>query len=152
MQAETTMQTEGLSVVEDAIVTVQGTVAEGQKGQPYFWFKATESDAKMLAETDRIYVMQPRFFNAEHEKDDAVLWYPPGSQLLIKGQVVLPQGQRNPGGFNEAQWLRSKGAVYKLMAEEITVQQQPTGIWEKVMQLRNDIEQTAYDCFLLGTL
>ena len=42
----------GLSVVEDAIVTVQGTVAEGQKGQPYFWFKATESDVKMLAETE----------------------------------------------------------------------------------------------------
>ncbi len=145
MQAETAMQTEGLSVVEDDIVTVQGIVAEGQKGQPYFWLKATESDAKMLIETDRIYVMQPRSFDAEHEKDDAVLWYPPGSRVLIKGRVILPQGQRNPGGFDEAQWLRSKGAVYKLMAEEITVQQQPTGIWAKVMQLRNDIEQTVYE-------
>ena len=144
MQAETAMQTEGLSAAEGDLVTVQGTVAEGQKGQPYFWLKATASDVKALIKTDCIYVMQPRFFDAEHEKDDTALWYPPGSQLLIKGQVVLPRGQRNPGGFDEAQWLQSKGAAYKLMAEEITVQQQPTGIWKKVMQLRNDIEQTAY--------
>ncbi|MBB5365497.1 DNA internalization-related competence protein ComEC/Rec2 [Deinococcus humi] len=33
-------------------------------------------------------------------------------QLVVSGRLVAPEGQRTPGGFNQAAWLRAQGGVF----------------------------------------
>jgi competence protein ComEC len=40
-----------------------------------------------------------------------------GQRLVVSGYLVGLDGLRNPGGFNEVQYLRSRGIEYKIFAE-----------------------------------
>lgn len=114
-------------------VTIAGTVRESRDGQNYLWLKLDR-------QKEMLYVSLPR--NREAENDTAI-WYPTGTRLQIHGLLELPQGQRNPGGFDEAQWLRSKQARIKIMADEIVVLQEPQGIWRLSWQMQCWLKKTA---------
>ena len=107
-------------------VTLSGTVQESRKGQNYLWLKLElQTNTKTAQRTETIYVSLPRDWDGE----EAAAWYPAGTRLQLTGALQLPTGQRNPGGFDEAQWLRSKQARIKLLADEVVVLQEPQGIW-----------------------
>ena len=62
-----------------------------------------------------------------HQSTLGVLAYLPDGQYVALGQRVVVSGYllpldtaRNPGGFNEFQFLRSRGIEYKIFAEAVT--------------------------------
>lgn len=146
-------------------ITVQGRVTESREGQGYFWLQVENPSAQwtrrdetaarpekellqereVLSEKEILYVSVPRS-PVLGETEAAPVWYPAGSQIMVTGVLAKPQRQRNPGGFDEALWLRSKQARYQLQAQNITVLQEPQGVWRISLQLRNFIERTAYRC------
>lgn len=129
------------------MVAVSGTVVESRNGQSYFWFQSESAigetsllDGISLADT-KFYVAVPSF-GTEDCSDGNSIWYPAGTRLQLKGMLLLPQEQRNPGGFNEQQWFYGKGVSYKLLAEEMAVLEGPRGFWRWAWQVRQFITDT----------
>ncbi len=128
-------------------VCLAGTVAESKKGQPYFWLQV---EGKSLSAPNKrrelLYVSVPQNWATDKAAENVAPWYPAGSKVQVEGVIAAPQGQRNPGGFNEAFWLRSKQARYKLQAQGLKLLQEPEGIWRVSLQLRSFMEQTVRRC------
>lgn len=123
-------------------VTVSGTVLESRAGQAYFWLEATKQNGKTLSCQERFCVILPQVTGKGKETAQKNNWYPPGSSVTVSGELAVPQGQRNPGGFNEQQWLCSKKVTYKLLADTVLFTEPPTGIWQLSLQAHHFMEQT----------
>ena len=87
-------------------------VIESKKGLSYLWVARTDGT--------RLYVTLPY--------EDAT-WYPAGSMIELYGKATIPEGRRNPGGFDQAKWLASKKVAVVVNAERITLLQMPKGVW-----------------------
>ncbi|MDR2183201.1 MAG: ComEC/Rec2 family competence protein, partial [Clostridiales bacterium] len=62
-----------------------------------------------------------------HHANPGILAYLPegrhvalGQRVLVSGYLLPLDGARNPGGFNEFQFLRSRGIEYKIFAETVS--------------------------------
>ena len=89
-------------------VTVSGTVVESRSGQRYFWFQSEGAAEGVSLVGAKLYVAMSGFGIDETQEADSVC-YPAGSRLQVRGTLLLPQGQCNPGGFDERQWLYGNG-------------------------------------------
>ncbi len=114
-------------------VTITGTVQESREGQYYLWLRLNDT-------RETLYVSLP--WDRE-QADGKPVWYPAGTKLEIAGLLEKPQMRRNPGGFDEARWMRSEGAAMKLAAEEILILQQPQGLWQLAWKVQRWVKQTA---------
>lgn len=103
-------------------VTVTGKVTESRNGQHALFLEGEENQALGDWAAARFQVLLP--FSDETQQ----MWYPAGSRLAVRGVLQLPQGQRNPGGFDERRWLRGKQTPYKLVAAQITCLEEPRGV------------------------
>lgn len=112
---------------QETYMEVVGIVTESKKGQPYCFAQ--------LETGERIYLMFP-YAHTE--------WYPTSTVLSIQGTVSLPTGQRNPGGFNQATWLKSKKTGLVLQADCIVIVQEAKGIWRMIADLHIKMEQLLY--------
>lgn len=145
-------QMQKLSFVPQQIgqtVTLSGTVLESRSGQGYFWFQSegaatgpSSLEGASLAGV-KLYVAVPGFGAADSSDHSSTIWYPAGTRLQVKGLLLLPQGQRNPGGFDERQWFYGKGVSCKLLAEEVTMLDGPRGIWRRAWQVQQFMTKTA---------
>lgn len=108
---------------QSAYMTVEGYVAESKKGQSYCWAK--------LDSGEWMYIMLPY---------ENTVWYATGTRISISGNVSLPNERRNPGGFDESAWLRSKETALKMKAEQIIVLEESKGIWRVVQTLYHHME------------
>ncbi len=113
-------------------LTVCGTVRESRDGTSYLWLQV--DDTKEV-----LYISLP----GEWGKDNSRIYYPSGSRLQIAGVLEKPEGQRNPGGIDEAKWLLSKKARMKLKAEEIRILEKPQGIWKISWLVQYRLKATA---------
>lgn len=104
----------------DQRVTLQGMVSAHSPGQSYLWLKSNVHT--VTGGREILYVELP-------VSDDADRWYAPGTVLQVQGVPMRPQGQRNPGGFDEARWLREQGAHFKLQADRVDIVAQPEGLY-----------------------
>lgn len=116
-------------------VTITGTVTEGRNGQHYIFLKGERNDALGDWAAARFQVVLP-FIDETQQTAGNAAWYPAGSRLQVRGVLQLPQGQRNPGGFDEQGWLRSKQTPYKLAAAHIVCLEEPQGIRKCVWQVQ----------------
>jgi len=116
-----------------AVYTLTGQVRESAVGQRYLWLEVEAAGRKRY-----LYVSLPWM-----EKDAQPVWYPPGSRLEVQGTFLLPLGQRNPGGFDEAGWLRGKKACGKLSAEKLRLLAEPQGVWRISWRMHQCLEQIA---------
>ncbi len=116
-------------------VTLTGQVTESKKNQSYCWLQSDSGE--------RLYMTLP-YDGYDAETETWNVWYPAGTTVTVTGQLSAPVGARNPGGFDEAAWLKSKQTAVKLKAEYVEVLQAPQGIWHVVLQLHNTIEHLLY--------
>lgn len=121
---------------------LNGTVRESRNGLSYLWLYTEMRNDRGHQKQELIYVVLPQPWDGE-EPEQNTIWYPAGSQLQITGLLELPEPQRNPGGFSEQNWLRSKGARLRLVAEHVEVLQPPRGIWQCVYQLQQNLHRKA---------
>ena len=121
---------------------LNGTVRESRNGLSYLWLYPEMRNDRGHQKQELIYVVLPQPWDGE-EPEQNTIWYPAGSQLQITGLLELPEPQRNPGGFSEQNWLRSKGARLRLVAEHVEVLQPPRGIWQCVYQLQQNLHRKA---------
>ncbi len=122
-----------LATQKGETVTVTGTVTESREGNGYLWLKLCDesmSNKNAVGKQEVLYVSLPRDWEDMTSKAP---YYPAGTKLQITGILEQPQGQRNPGGFDEKQWLLSRQARMKLMTKRvdaIQLLQPPQGIWK----------------------
>lgn len=114
---------------------ITGIVTESKKGQHYF-FMQTEGG-------ESFYVTMPYTAYDETEQHCTV-WYPAGTELEVQGELSMPDAARNPGGFDEAAWLRTKKTGLVLQAEQIQLIAPCKGIWQIVRQMYETIESVLY--------
>jgi len=100
-----------------------GTVLESKKGQSYCWMQ--------LEGGEHLYVRLPY---------EDVNWYPAGTKICVTGVLSLPDKQRNPGGFDEAAWLRTKQTGVILSADTVQILDLPKGCKRMVYMLHEKIE------------
>lgn len=113
-------------------IQLTGTVRESREGTLYLWLQADNTN-------EVLYVSLPH----EWGQETGAVWYPAGSRLQVTGTIEKPQGERNPGGFDEAEWLLSKEARMKMKAKEIAVLENPQGIWKVSWQVQCRLKETA---------
>lgn len=111
----------------ESYVEIVGTVTESKKGQTYCFMQ--------LETGEQLYLKFPY----AHD-----IWYPAGTQLAVKGVVSLPEGQRNPGGFDQAAWLKSRKIGLVLQADTISIVREATGIWRIIRTLYTQLESVLY--------
>ena len=98
-------------------VELIGMVQENSCGDGYLWLRT--EPVQQGVKGQMVYVQLPRLIGEDGELTETV-WYPAGSRLRVQGVLEVPLGRRNPGGFDEAHWLRGKGTDVKCVADEIT--------------------------------
>lgn len=106
-------------------VELFGMVQESSCGDGYLWLRT--EPVQQGGKGQVVYVQLPRLIGEDGELTETV-WYPAGSRLRVQGVLEVPLGQRNPGGFDEAHWLRGKGTDVKCAADEIMWLTPPKGI------------------------
>ncbi len=123
-------------------ISITGTVKESRDGNGYLWLQCDEQrlsadlgnpiGAERKSKKEILYVSLPRQWDGEGDASAEPIWYPAGTRLIVTGVLEKPQRQRNPGGFDEAQWMLSKQARVKLQVkdmDDIKVVEPPQGIW-----------------------
>lgn len=65
----------------------------------------------------------------------------PGDILSIKGKASKPQGQRNPGGFDYALFLNSKGIDGLFYGEELEIVGKDNGLIYQIQNFRRTLEE-----------
>lgn len=125
-----------LELAESKSVTIAGTVVESKSGLSYLFLQS---------ETGEQYYVSLPYQNYDEERETYTVWYPTGSKIQVTGRVTLPNDARNPGGFDEAAWLRSKKTGLKLDSEKIELLTEPKGVWKVVYLLHRQIEAVLYE-------
>ena len=118
-------QEQALQDASQRFISANAIVVESKKGLSYCWVKFVEGD--------QVYVMLPY-------DDDS--WYPMGAKVLISGVLYRPEGQKNPGGFDQAAWLSSKKTWLVMQADSIQLIDTPHGMWALVYQMQTQLDKT----------
>lgn len=142
----------GFSVMNQEITTLRGLATyDGEdllfigKVEDYpqnkaKWWEFTFK-ARSLGQDARTDDLDKRF-KVSYYGDDSLEGLKPGDLISFTGTLELVQGARNPGGFNEELYLKSKGIDGRidLKQADVTVIGQERGLFAASSQLKHGLE------------
>lgn len=151
----------GFALMDNAIKDLDDLIL--YEGQEFFFVGTIESYPEIeknrktfMVKTDRMmedeisYDFHKRF-NLSYYGDELKIFQnlKPGDQIEFYGIIQPLEGSRNPGGFNEKLYLKSKGidGRIQLSGSDLKIIGNKTGFFERTMQVKKQMEDQLDQAF-----